>query len=98
MSAKERGSQHTLGSDLEKVDAHVITPAEYDEAPELGDAFFERAELYEDGKRLADRGGSSKQEVTLSIDRDVLERFRATGTDWPNRVNEVLREAAKHLL
>src|SRR3954451_20050986 len=39
MSAKERGSQPTLGSDLERVDAHVIAPAEYDEAPELGKVF-----------------------------------------------------------
>jgi uncharacterized protein (DUF4415 family) len=97
MSAKERGSQHTLGSDLEKVDAHVIAPAEYNDVPELDDAFFENAALHEHGKPQR-RSESSKQEVTLSIDRDVLERFRATGTDWPNRVNEVLREAAKHLL
>ncbi|MBV8848140.1 MAG: BrnA antitoxin family protein [Methylobacteriaceae bacterium] len=94
MSAKERGSQDSLGSDLERIDAHVITPAEYDETPELGEEFFERAKLHEGGRPLA----SSKQEVTLAIDRDVLERFRATGADWPNRVNDVLRKAAKHLV
>ena len=31
MSAKK----HVLGSDLARVDAHAITPAEYDELPEL---------------------------------------------------------------
>jgi|GraSoiStandDraft_43_1057313.scaffolds.fasta_scaffold721263_2 uncharacterized protein (DUF4415 family) len=97
MSAKERGLQPTLGSDLEKVDAHVITPVEYDEAPELGDEFFERATPHEGGKPLHPGRVASQQEVTLSIDRDVLERFRATGNDWPKRVNEALRRAAKHL-
>jgi uncharacterized protein (DUF4415 family) len=97
MSAKERGLQPTLGSDLERVDAHVITPAEYDEAPELGDEFFKRATPHQGGKPLRPGRAASQQEVTLSIDRDVLERFRATGTDWPKRVNEALRRAAKHL-
>jgi uncharacterized protein (DUF4415 family) len=97
MSAKERGSQRTLGSDLEKVDAHVIAPAEYEESPELGDEFFERAVPHEGGKPLHPGRAASQQEVTLSIDRDVLERFRATGADWPTRINEALRKAAKHL-
>jgi uncharacterized protein (DUF4415 family) len=97
MSAKERGLQHTLGSDLEAVDAHVITSSEYEESPELGDEFFQRAVPHEGGKPLHPGRAASQQEVTLSIDRDVLERFRATGADWPTRVNEALRKAAKHL-
>jgi uncharacterized protein (DUF4415 family) len=97
MSAKARGSQPTFGSDLEKVDAHVIAPAEYEEAPELGEEFFERATAHKGGKPLHPAHSSSQQEVTLSIDRDVLERFRATGNDWPKRVNDALRKAAKHL-
>jgi uncharacterized protein (DUF4415 family) len=97
MSAKERGSQPSLGSDLERVAAHVIAPAEYDEAPELGDQFFERAIPHKAGKPLGSGRAASQQQVTLSIDRDVLERFRATGADWPERVNEALRNAAKHL-
>jgi uncharacterized protein (DUF4415 family) len=97
MSAKERGSQATFGSDLEKVDAHVIAPAEYEETPELGDNFFQGATAHKGGEPLHPPHSSSQQEVTLSVDRDVLERFRATGNDWPKRVNEVLRKAAKHL-
>ena len=37
-----------IGSDLSKVDTHTIQPEEYDELPELDDAFFERADLYKD--------------------------------------------------
>ncbi len=38
--------------------------------------------------------GSTKAQVTLRIDRDVLERFRATGPGWQSRMNEALRKAA----
>ena len=51
MSGKER----SIASDLDKVDAHVITPEEYEEIPELDDDFFERADYYEGGK-LVRRG------------------------------------------
>jgi len=51
MPAKKR----VLGSDLKKVDRHVIQPHEYDEIPELTDDFFERADHYRGGK-LIQRG------------------------------------------
>ena len=35
----------------------------------------------------------TKQQVTLRLDRDVLERFRSTGPGWQRRINDVLREA-----
>jgi len=37
---------------------------------------------------------SAKSLVSLRIDNDVLERFRAGGPGWQRRVNEVLRKAA----
>jgi uncharacterized protein (DUF4415 family) len=37
---------------------------------------------------------SEKSLVSLRIDKDVLERFRASGPGWQRRVNEVLRKAA----
>jgi uncharacterized protein (DUF4415 family) len=33
--------------------------------------------------------------VSLRIDKDVLEHFRAMGRDWQDRINEVLRRAVK---
>jgi len=36
-----------------------------------------------------------KQQVTLRIDRDVLDRFRASGEGWQSRINQALRKAAK---
>ena len=37
--------------------------------------------------------GPVKQQVTLRLDRDVLDRFRATGDGWQSRINTALRKA-----
>ena len=37
------GNLINIGSDLAKVDAHIISQEEYDELPELTDEMFERA-------------------------------------------------------
>jgi uncharacterized protein (DUF4415 family) len=34
-----------------------------------------------------------KRQVTLRLDQDVLETFRATGAGWQGRINEALRKA-----
>jgi len=31
----------------------------------------------------------------LRIDRDVLDKFRATGEGWQSRINQALRKAVK---
>ena len=36
----------------------------------------------------------TKKSVTLRLDPDVLEIFRATGKGWQGRMNEALRKAA----
>lgn len=41
------------------------------------------------------RSDTTKQQVTLRIDRDVLEKFRSTGVGWQSRINAVLRKAAR---
>ena len=37
--------------------------------------------------------GSSKQAVSIRLDKDVLEKFRATGPGWQSRINEALKRA-----
>ena len=54
------GSKRALGSDLAKIDAHVIQPEEYEEIPELTDPWFARADLREGGK-LVRRGRPPKE-------------------------------------
>lgn len=36
---------------------------------------------------------SPKQPVTIRLDADVLEKFRATGKGWQSRINDALRRA-----
>lgn len=67
-----------------------------DDAPELTDTFFERADEYR-GPKLVKRGrgrpksDASKQAVKLRLDPDVLAALRATGDGWQTRVNDTLR-------
>jgi uncharacterized protein (DUF4415 family) len=35
----------------------------------------------------------TKVAISLRVDRDVLERYRATGPGWQGRMNEALRKA-----
>jgi uncharacterized protein (DUF4415 family) len=47
-------------------------------------------------RRQGERGpqkAPTKQQVTLRLDQDVVERFRATGQGWQGRINEALRKA-----
>jgi uncharacterized protein (DUF4415 family) len=44
------------------------------------------------GERGAQKA-PTKQQVTLRLDRDVLERFRSTGPGWQSRINRALRKA-----
>ncbi len=39
-------------------------------------------------------GEAPKKQVTLRLDADVIERFRATGKGWQSRINETLRKAS----
>ena len=65
-----------------------------DDAPELTKELLEHGDLY-DGNKLIRRGrppsASRKQQVTLRLDPDVLEKFRATGPGWQAKINLVLK-------
>jgi uncharacterized protein (DUF4415 family) len=69
-----------------------------DDAPELTDAFFDRAEIRH-GDRIIRRGRpplpSPKQAVKLRLDADVLAAYRKTGDGWQTRINADLRKARK---
>jgi len=53
-------------------------------------------ELAEILRKRGERGpqkAPTKQQVTLRLDRDVVDRFRSTGPGWQRRINEALRKA-----
>ena len=75
-----------------------------DDAPELTDDFFDRAQLGvgdqvirpADGtltKRGRPKLENPKRQVTLRLDSDVLDRLRQSGPGWQSRVNDILRKA-----
>lgn len=35
--------------------------------------------------------GSNKQSISLRLDKDVIEHFRATGPGWQARINDALK-------
>jgi uncharacterized protein (DUF4415 family) len=67
-----------------------------DEAPELTDDWFAKADLYQADK-LVRRGGrpktaAPKEAVNIRLDHDVLAHFRAGGRGWQSRMNAALRK------
>ena len=66
-----------------------------DDAPEMTDAMFDRAEIRNAGV-LVRRGRPAlerpKRMMSLRVDQDVLARLRAMGPGWQGKVNQALRE------
>jgi len=76
-----------------------------DDAPEWTEEMFERAEVRHGDKLIRAATGTltkrgrpksenPKQQVTLRLDPEVVNRFRAGGPGWQSRINEALRKAA----
>lgn len=68
-----------------------------DDAPALDRDWFERAELRQ-GDTVIRRGrpksDNPKQPVSLRLDREVIEWFKAKGDGWQTRMNDELRKVA----
>ena len=78
-----------------------------DDNPEWTEEDFARARAGEDvlpavlvaalkrGRgRPAGSATSAKQQVTLRLDREAVERLKAAGPGWQSRINEAVRKAA----
>lgn len=102
MSASKPGTPPFSGkvpneADLPKMDAHTITPEEYEELPELTDEFFEQADFLVGGVLVRRGRGrppveAPKQRVTMRLDADVIAAMRASSPGWQVRANDVLRK------
>jgi uncharacterized protein (DUF4415 family) len=99
-NANTRPISRKLGSDLAKVDGHVIQPEEYEELPELTDedmaraVFSKGAEVLPNPIRARGRPRKPDARVQLSVrlSPDIIERFRATGPGWQTKIDRALRE------
>lgn len=68
-----------------------------DDAPKLASDWAQEADVYR-GKTLLRRGrpklAQTKRHISLRLDQDVIDSFKATGPGWQARVNQALRKAA----
>ena len=87
MSAKKRASRRSLGSDLKRVDAHVIQRDEYVDAPELTEEMLRRAVIKKRGRPVT---GKARKLLTLRLPVEVIDRWNATGPGWQTRMAERL--------
>jgi len=72
----------SIKSDLARIDALKDGDIDYSDIPRLDDSFF---------KRPAVQLPQPKKSITIRIDPEVLEWFRAKGTRYQTRINAVLK-------
>ena len=78
----EQSMNRRSGSDWARIEAMRDEEIDVSDIPPLSDAFFERAKLWKAGRPVA---------VTLDVDQDILDWFKAQGDDFPRRMNAALR-------
>ena len=87
MAAKRRASRRSSGSDLRRVDAHVIQRHEYDELPQLTDDMLARGKVNKGGRP---RSPNPRKLISIRLPKDVIQRWRATGPGWQTRMADRL--------
>ena len=91
MTANKHALVPSLGSDMKRVERHVIQPAEYEELPELTDEMFARGVINKGGRP---RSENPKRLISIRLTEDVIQRWRATGPGWQTRMAEKLSRTA----
>ena len=87
MTARKRASRRSLGSDLRRVDAHVIQRREYKELPELTDDMLAQGKVNRGGRP---RSANPRKLISIRLPEDVIERWRSTGPGWQTRMADRL--------
>jgi len=69
-----------------------------DDAPELTEAFFASAEIFEGGTFMRRARGrpksvAAKEQISVRLDPDVLAKLREAGPGWQTQINVLLRKA-----
>lgn len=86
--AEEARIQEMIASDP---DAPEATDEQLAQAKPFAEAFLALAENIRKGGRP--RSERPKLAVSIRLDQDVVDRFKADGPGWQSRVNEALRHA-----
>ena len=87
MTASKHESRRVLGSDLKRVEAHVIQPHEYEDLPELTDEMLARGKVNKGGRPRLE---SPRKLISIRLPEELIQRWRATGPGWQTRMAERL--------
>ena len=87
MIARKHASRRSLKSDMARVDAHSVKREEYKELPELTEKMLARARINKGGRPFSP---NPRKLISLRLQADVIERWRATGPGWQTRMAERL--------
>ena len=74
MSASKPASARKLGSDLRRVDAHVIQPHEYEELPELSEEMLARATVNKGGRP---KSVNPRRLISIRLPEEIISKWRA---------------------
>jgi uncharacterized protein (DUF4415 family) len=80
-----RESKKSIKSDLARIDALKDEDIDYSEIPDLstlGEEFWDKAVV---------KRAEPKAQVTIRLDREVLDWFKSQGKGYQSRINAVLR-------
>ena len=88
--AEEAEVQRSIASDP---DAPEASDGQLAQARPFPEAFPALAEALRKNMGGRPKAESPKVAVSIRLDRDVVERFKATGAGWQTRMNEALRAA-----
>ena len=75
------------------VDSPPLTPEQLAQARPFAEVFPELAETMRRNVGGRPPLENPKQAISIRLDRDVVAKFKATGTGWQSRINEVLKRA-----
>lgn len=87
MTERKRASRRSLGSDLARIDSHVIQADEYKELPELTEEMLAQGKVSKGGRP---RSNNPRQLISIRLPQDVIQRWRATGPGWQTRMADRL--------
>ena len=90
MTGKKRASRHALGSDLKRVDAHIVKRHEYERGPELTNEMLGRMVVKKRGRPVV---ANPRKLLTLRLPADVIDRWKATGPGWQTRMADRLSKS-----
>lgn len=76
-----------FGTDIERLRNMTDDEIDYSDIPPITDEMFARAVLRKNFKPIP-----KKNQDNMPIDKDIIEYFKSQDFDYPNKINQLLRE------